>query len=102
MQAINVEPLEEVIDGLNVELKKRHIKRLRNGECTIELGFILSDIITNYERVADHCSNIAVALIQINDDGFDTHEYLGKVRREDNEEFMKKYHEYKRTYNLPV
>jgi phosphate:Na+ symporter len=100
--AINVEPLEEVIDGLNVELKKRHIKRLRNGECTIELGFILSDIITNYERVADHCSNIAVALIQINDDGFDTHEYLGKVRREDNEEFMKKYHEYKRTYNLPV
>ncbi len=99
-EAINVEPLEEVIDGLNVELKKRHVKRLRNGECTIELGFILSDIIANYERVADHCSNIAVALIHIHDDGFDTHEYLDKVRREDNEEFMNKYHEYKKLYNL--
>lgn len=99
-EAINVEPLEEVIDGLNVELKKRHVKRLRNGECTIELGFILSDIIANYERVADHCSNIAVALIQIHDDGFDTHEYLGKVRREDNEEFMNKYNSYKKLYNL--
>lgn len=99
-EAINVEPLEEVIDGLNVEIKKRHIKRLRNGECTIELGFMLSDIIADYERVADHCSNIAVALIQINDDGFDTHEYLGKIRREDNEEFMRKYHNYKQIYNL--
>lgn len=98
--ATEVEPLEEVIDGLNVELKKRHIKRLRNGECTIELGFILSDIIANYERVADHCSNIAVCLIQIHDDGFDTHEYLGNVRREDNEEFMKKYHQYKKEYQL--
>lgn len=98
--ATEVEPLEEVIDGLNVELKKRHVKRLRNGECTIELGFILSDLIANYERVADHCSNIAVCLIQIHDDGFDTHEYLGNVRREDNEEFMKKYHQYKKEYQL--
>ena len=86
--ATTVEPLEEVIDGLNVELKKRHVKRLRNGECTIELGFILSDIISNYERVADHCSNIAVCLIQIHDDGFDTHEYLEHIRSEENREFM--------------
>ncbi len=98
--ATTVEPLEEVIDGLNVELKKRHVKRLRNGECTIELGFILSDIIANYERVADHCSNIAVCLIQIHEDGFDTHEYLGNVRREENKEFMDLYHKYKKNYEL--
>lgn len=98
--AVTVEPLEEVIDGLNVELKKRHVKRLRNGECTIELGFILSDIIANYERVADHCSNIAVCLIQIHEDGFDTHEYLGNVRREENKEFMDLYHKYKKNYEL--
>lgn len=100
-EAINVEPLEEVIDGLTQKLKKRHVLRLRNGECTIELGFILSDIIANYERVADHCSNIAVALIQIHDDGFDTHEYLENVRSEDNEVFMDKYKEYKKMYRLP-
>lgn len=98
--ATTVEPLEEVIDGLNVELKKRHVKRLRNGECTIELGFILSDIISNYERVADHCSNIAVCLIQIHDDGFDTHEYLEHIRSEENREFMDMYRKYKKSYEL--
>ncbi len=98
--ATSVEPLEEVIDGLNVELKKRHVKRLRNGECTIELGFILSDIISNYERVADHCSNIAVCLIQIHDDGFDTHEYLEQIRSEENREFMEMYRRYKKNYEL--
>ena len=100
-EAVNVEPLEEVIDGLTQKLKKRHVSRLRNGECTIELGFVLSDIIANYERVADHCSNIAVALIQIHDDGFDTHEYLENVRSEDNKVFMDKYREYKKLYQLP-
>ncbi len=89
-----------MIDGLNVELKKRHVKRLRNGECTIELGFILSDIISNYERVADHCSNIAVCLIQIHDDGFDTHEYLEQIRSEENREFMEMYRKYKKNYEL--
>lgn len=98
--ATTVEPLEEVIDGLDVELKKRHVKRLRNGECTIELGFILSDIIANYERVADHCSNIAVCLIQIHDDGFDMHEYLEHVRREENKEFMEMYRTFKKQYEL--
>ncbi|MDE7431624.1 MAG: Na/Pi cotransporter family protein [Lachnospiraceae bacterium] len=101
LQAANVEPLEEVIDGLTQKLKKRHVSRLRNGECTIELGFILSDITANYERVADHCSNIAVALIQIHDDGFDTHEYLENVRSKDNQAFMEKYREYKNLYQLP-
>lgn len=99
-EAVNVEPLEELIDVMTKELKKRHIKRLRSGDCTIELGFILSDILTNFERVADHCSNIAVAMIQISDDGFDTHEYLNSVRSKDNKEFMDKYREYEAEYRL--
>lgn len=71
-----IEPLEEVIDGLNVALRQNHIRRLRNGKCTIELGILLEDIITDLERVSDHCSNIAVCLIQVSADGFDTHEYI--------------------------
>ena len=74
--AKTVEPLEEVIDGLNVALRQNHIRRLRNGKCTIELGILLEDIITDLERVSDHCSNIAVCLIQVSEDGFDTHEYI--------------------------
>lgn len=99
-EAVNVEPLEEVMDHLTKKLKKGHINRVRNGECTLELGFLLSDLIANYERVADHCSNIAVAMIQINDDGFETHEYLDNVRREDNKIFMDKYKEYKEQFKI--
>ena len=66
----------EVIDGLNVNLRQNHIKRLREGRCTIELGICFEDLITDLERVSDHCSNIAVCLIQVNEDVFDTHEYL--------------------------
>lgn len=76
MKARFVEPLEEVIDGLNVNLRQNHIKRLREGRCTIELGICFEDLITDLERVSDHCSNIAVCLIQVNEDVFDTHEYL--------------------------
>ena len=98
----NVEPLEEVMDYLKAELKDRHIRRLRKGKCTIELGFVLTDLITNYERVADHCSNIAVCLIQVvGNDGFDTHEYLDNVKSKDNEEFKIKVHWYKEKYELP-
>ena len=81
--AQTIEPLEEVIDGLNQELKKRHIRRLRNGKCTIELGFILSDITTSLERVADHCSNISVCVTQVRDDAYETHSYLDSVKNED-------------------
>lgn len=99
--AENIEPLEEVIDGLNVKLKKRHVKRLRDGKCTIELGFILADITTNFERVADHCSNLAVSMIQMDKDGFDTHEYLDTLKRENNPEFIRMYEQYKEKYRLP-
>ena len=99
--AVQVEPLEEVIDTLNDEIKKKHIKRLRKGKCTIELGFVLSDIITNFERIADHCSNVAVCLIQTKEDGFETHEYLDKLKENKNPEFIALYKEYRKLYRLP-
>lgn len=74
--AKDIEPLEEVVDRLNKKMKKRHVKRLQNGKCNIETGLILSELATNFERVADHCSNIGVCVIQIKEDSFDTHEYL--------------------------
>lgn len=82
-RAEEIEPLEEVIDELNVELKKRHIRRLRSGECTIEQGFSLTDITTSLERVADHCSNIAICVTQVKEDVCDTHEYLDNLKQED-------------------
>ena len=96
-----VEPLEEVIDNLNAKLKKRHIKRLRTGECTIELGFVLSDIINNYERIADHCSNIAIWILQSKEEGFETHEYLVKLKEGNNEEFKNLYLGFKDKYQMP-
>ncbi|MGP1441355.1 MAG: Na/Pi cotransporter family protein [Anaerovoracaceae bacterium] len=96
-----VEPLEQVIDALSVEIRQRHIRRLRAGKCTIELGFILSDIVTVLERVADHCSNIAVCIIEVNKDGFDTHEYLDIIKRGDNQEFQEKFKKYQEDYQLP-
>ncbi len=75
-----VEPLEQVINGLNVTIKQRHVKRLRKGKCTIELGLILQDILTNFERVADHCSNIAVCLIEVTADEFGTHDYVHDLK----------------------
>ena len=98
-EAKTVEPLEDVIDKLNVKMKRRHIERLRQGACTIEMGFILSDITTTFERVADHCSNLAVSVLQ-KEDGFDSHEYLDTLEKGENSEFRKKYLEYKEKYKL--
>lgn len=99
--AKEVEPLEDVIDGLRTELKNRHVKRLRDGVCTIELGFILQDLLTNFERVSDHCSNIAVCLIQIKENSMDTHEYMNELKRLDKSEFMDEFNQYKTKYSLP-
>lgn len=96
-----VEPLEQVIDGLKKEIKNRHVKRLQEGRCTIELGFVLSDLLTNYERVSDHCSNVAVTVIQIKDSVMDTHDYLNKVKTDGGEEFTSAFNTYKQTYRLP-
>lgn len=96
-----VEPLEDVIDQLRNELKSRHIERLRSGKCTIELGFILQDLLTNFERVSDHCSNIAVYLIQISDNSMDTHEYMNELKKLDRSEFMDEFNDYSKKYILP-
>lgn len=99
--AREVEPLEEAIDSLNAEIKKRHIKRLRKGKCTIEMGFILSDITTNYERVADHCSNLAVSLIEAAEEEFAAHGYLDLLKGEDHPEFGEDVKRMKEKYMLP-
>ena len=69
-----------------MELKNRHVRRLREGTCTIEQGFILSDVLTSLERIADHCSNIAVCVSQVAEDSFDTHSYLNAMKKEENED----------------
>ncbi|MBO4981624.1 MAG: Na/Pi cotransporter family protein [Lachnospiraceae bacterium] len=99
--AAQVEPLEEVIDSLNLDIKQRHIKRLRKGKCTIELGFILSDISNNFERISDHCSNIAIGMLEEGKSVFDPHAYLEKVKGEDNLDFAGKMMVYQQKYRLP-
>lgn len=99
--AKKVEPMEELIDELNAQIKDHHIKRLQSGRCTIELGFILSDVMTDFERVSDHCSNIAVCVTQIHSGGFDTHEYLQYVKSGKDEDFEQEYHLLKEKYKLP-
>ncbi len=98
--AKSVEPLEQVIDQLTTAIKAGHIERLQAGDCTIEMGFVLSDILNNIERVSDHCSNIAVALIETAHGSFDTHKYLNSVKILENQEFKEKYLEYKKKYSL--
>lgn len=101
VKAKTVEPLEEVIDNLRNELKKHHIKRLRKGKCTIETGFVLQDLLTNFERIADHCSNIAVCLIQINEDGIEAHEYINELRKNEDTFFLENFTAYTQKYALP-
>ncbi len=99
--AKTVEPLEQVIDRLTSKMKSRHIERLRHGLCTIETGFVLSDMLNNIERVSDHCSNIAVATIELDNDSFLTHEYLEDMKTE-NPEFKEQYGAFKERYSLPA
>ena len=102
-KACKIEPLEEVVDELVREVKSRHIARLREGTCTIEYGFVLDELLTSYERVADHCSNIAVAMVEIAENKFDTHAYLGELKYSSNEanaKFEKRYEKYLGRYAL--
>ena len=99
--AESVEPLEQVIDKLSDRIKTRHIKRLQAGTCTIEMGFILTDITTSCERVSDHCSNIAVNIIQINKESLETHEYLNGIKSDDDGKYAQKYADYLEKYALP-
>lgn len=97
--AKKVEPLEQVIDKLIATTKSNHIVRLRSGTCTIELGFVLSDLLNNYARISDHCSNIAVAVIETARNSFGTHEYLNMVKSSHDEEFEKDFNMYDRKYS---
>lgn len=99
--AFRVEPLEQVVDALILNIKNRHIERLQLGNCTIELGFILSDLLTNYERISDHCSNIAAAMIEIAGGSFDTHEYLSGVKY-GNDRFDGIFNQYAERYKIDV
>ena len=98
--AKKVEPLEQVIDGLISTVKARHINRLQSGKCTIELGFILSDLLNNYERISDHCSNIAVAIIEVDHGEMDTHKYLQRVKHGGSKSFSENFDEYELKYSL--
>ena len=98
--ATHVEPLEQVIDCLIAEIKRNHIERLQSGKCTIEMGFVLSDLLTNFERVSDHCSNIAVAMIEVDRNSFGTHEYLSSVKSMNNELFNARFSDYCEKYGV--
>ena len=100
-QAIEVEPLKEVISKLRAELKQRHIKRLQKGKCTIELGFIHADIITSYKRVADHCSNVAVCVTEVMADEYETHGFVDDLKHVNNEQYKKNYRALRDKYLLP-
>ncbi len=97
--AAQVEPLEQVIDHLTAQMKTNHIERLQRGVCTIEMGFIFSDLLSNYERISDHCSNIAVAVIEVVRNSFDAHKYLNGVKY-GNSEFNSIYDRYEVKYSL--
>ena len=99
-KAASVEPLEEVIDEIHAEVKNRHIERLRKGICTIELGFVLSDLGTNLERVADHCSNLAICTIEAAEGAFDMHRYTSRIKKYDAGEFEQKERGFEAKYSL--
>lgn len=99
--ATQIEPLEQVIDKLTETIKLRHIERLKEGKCTIELGFILTDLLADYERVSDHCSNIAACLIETKGSSYDIHSYLGAIKSGESH-FLSKMSEYSLKYELPL
>ncbi len=97
----DVEPLEEIVDELSKELKRRHVNRLRSGECTIEMGFILTDLLTSLERIADHCSNISVCVTQVRENLYDTHSHLESLKNEPDDSYFNRLEELQKEYVLP-
>ena len=95
-----MEPLEELIDYLCDELKLHHVDRLQKGTCTLNQGFVFNDLLTNFERVSDHCSNIAVAMIELESDSFDTHEYLSSIKEMKQASFNEYFEEYRKKYAI--
>ena len=100
--AATVQPLEDVIDMLNMEVKRRHVRRLQKGKCTIDLGFSLTDIATDLERIADHCSNISLALMLADKPDFGSHEFEDSLRKKESPEYEAMIADYEQKYQLPV
>jgi len=103
-RAMKIEPHEEVIDALVREVKSRHVRRLRDGKCTVEYGFVLDDLLTSYERIADHCSNMAVEMLQSAEDKMEIHEYLNALRAGELDEsanYNKRIDMYTERYQFP-
>ena len=98
--AVRIEPLEELIDQLCNQIKLNHVERLQQGRCTIRQGFVLNDLLTCLERVGDHCSNIAIAMIELESDAFDTHEYLRQLRNTQSPEFINTFEAYRKQFAL--
>jgi len=96
--AKRIEPLEQVVDEMTTTIRNQHIERLKQGKCTIDAGIVLLDILTNMERVADHCSNIASAMIEVRHDALDLHEYLGNY--EESPYYKQTYAEFAEKYSL--
>ena len=103
-QAMKVEPQEQVVDTLVREIKSRHVQRLRDGKCSVEYGFVLEDLLTAYERSADHCSNVAVEILQVAEGKLETHEYLNALKAgelEESAKFSERFNRYKARYAFP-
>ena len=99
-KAYRVEPLEELIDNLCDEMKLHHIDRLQKGECTFERGFVFNDLLTDLERISDHCSNIALAMIESESESFDAHEYISSLNAMHTKSFDEYYNEYREKYKI--
>ena len=97
--ALKIEPLEQVVDRLKIILKNNHIERLKMGKCSVETGFVFSDIINNFERVSDHCSNIAVCILQMKNDSYSGHEFINSIKS-NSSSFAERYEAYKIKYNV--
>lgn len=98
--AAHVEPLEQIVDKLKKQMKQRHIERLQKGECTIEQGFVFTDLLTNFERISDHCSNVAVYTMQLPSDVLDTHKYLNRIKNSESGAFVDDYNMYDKKYQI--
>ena len=98
--AAHVEPLEQIVDKLKKQMKQRHIDRLQKGECTIEQGFVFTDLLTNFERISDHCSNVAVYTMQLPSDVLDTHKYLNRIKNSESGSFVDDFNMYDKKYQI--
>ena len=98
--AIRIEPLKSLIEQLSSEVKMNHVERLQKGQCTIRQGFVLNDLLTYMERVGDHCSNVGVAMIELESDAFETHKYVHDLKNDQSETFRANYEAYKKTFAL--